>query len=125
MSFPTRRGGRRPSSRCPIPSGSAARTSASSSAPRPADDRSGAIVERRPGRALRSSSPTVLRPYAARRGAIEGQIPAGHYGTAHEVAAAVAFLLSEEAGYINGATLAVDGGLGAVLPVQRWTGSPR
>ena len=61
----------------------------------------------------------LLRPYAARRGAIEGQIPAGRYGTAAEVAAAVAFLLSEEAGYISGATLAVDGGLGAVLPVQR------
>jgi NAD(P)-dependent dehydrogenase (short-subunit alcohol dehydrogenase family) len=60
----------------------------------------------------------LLRPHAEKRRTLEGQIPAGRCGTAAEVAAAVAFLLSEEAGYINGATLAVDGGLGAVLPVQ-------
>ena len=61
----------------------------------------------------------MMRPYAARRGGLEKQIPAGRYGTPQEVAAAVAFLMSEDAGYVNGATLAVDGGLGAVLPVQR------
>ncbi|MGE0279937.1 MAG: SDR family oxidoreductase, partial [Rhizobiaceae bacterium] len=36
--------------------------------------------------------------------------PQGRYGTAEEVAAAIAFLLSPEASYINGQTLAVDGG---------------
>lgn len=40
-------------------------------------------------------------------------IPAGRVGTPDEVASAVAFLLSDQAEYINGATLAVDGGLGA------------
>ncbi|MFO7191562.1 MULTISPECIES: 3-oxoacyl-ACP reductase FabG [Thermocrispum] len=40
------------------------------------------------------------------------QIPAGRYAEPAEVAAAVAFLASEEAGYINGAVLPVDGGLG-------------
>lgn len=40
-------------------------------------------------------------------------IPAGRTGRPEEVAAAVAFLVSEEAAYINGATLSVDGGLGA------------
>jgi len=38
-----------------------------------------------------------------------GAIPSGRPGTAEEVAATVAFLLSGEAGYINGATIAVDG----------------
>jgi NAD(P)-dependent dehydrogenase (short-subunit alcohol dehydrogenase family) len=40
-------------------------------------------------------------------------IPAGRVGQPEEVAAAVRFLCSADAGYINGATLAVDGGMGA------------
>jgi NAD(P)-dependent dehydrogenase (short-subunit alcohol dehydrogenase family) len=38
-------------------------------------------------------------------------VPAGHYGRPESIAAAVAFLASDEAGYINGHTLPVDGGL--------------
>lgn len=44
---------------------------------------------------------------------LRGAIPAARIGKPEEVAAAVAFLVSDEASYVNGATLAVDGGLGA------------
>jgi 3-oxoacyl-[acyl-carrier protein] reductase len=46
------------------------------------------------------------------REGILGQIPAGRYGTAEEVAALVGFLAGPSAGYINGAVIPVDGGLG-------------
>ena len=39
------------------------------------------------------------------------QIPLQRFGTPEEVADAVAFLVSERARYITGATLTVDGGL--------------
>lgn len=39
-------------------------------------------------------------------------IPAGRLGLVDEVAATVAFLAGERAGYISGAVIPVDGGLG-------------
>jgi len=47
----------------------------------------------------------------AQRDALIGQIPAARLGTPEDVAAAVAFLASSEAGYITGATLEVNGGM--------------
>ena len=38
------------------------------------------------------------------------QIPAGRMGTPNEIAAIVAFLASEQAAFINGATIAANGG---------------
>jgi 3-oxoacyl-[acyl-carrier protein] reductase len=40
-----------------------------------------------------------------------GLIPMGRKGSAHEIAAAVAFLVSDQAGYITGQILGVDGGM--------------
>ena len=37
-------------------------------------------------------------------------IPVGHLGTPDDIAAAVAFLTSEEAGFITGQTFGVNGG---------------
>lgn len=47
-----------------------------------------------------------------RRQAILATIPGGRYGDPADIAAAVRFLSSDEAGYVNGAVLPVDGGLG-------------
>ena len=42
---------------------------------------------------------------------IKSQVPAGRFAEAEEVAGVVAFLTGEDAGYITGQTLAVDGGM--------------
>lgn len=51
----------------------------------------------------------------ARKTEILGSVPLKRYGSADEVAAAAVFLASEQAAYITGAVLPVDGGLGMGL----------
>jgi NAD(P)-dependent dehydrogenase (short-subunit alcohol dehydrogenase family) len=53
---------------------------------------------------------TELTP-PERRAAIASAIPAGRVGETEEVAKAVAFLCSDDARYITGASLTIDGGL--------------
>jgi len=47
----------------------------------------------------------------AQRAKLTGAIPLGRLGQPSDVAAAVAFLASDEAGWITGATLHVNGGM--------------
>ena len=47
----------------------------------------------------------------AQKAAILGAVPAGRMGTPEEIAAAVLYLASPEAGYVTGATLHVNGGM--------------
>jgi 3-oxoacyl-[acyl-carrier protein] reductase len=49
---------------------------------------------------------------AKRRDEIAGQIPIGRFCSSDEIADVVTFLASEKAGYITGAIIPVDGGLG-------------
>jgi NAD(P)-dependent dehydrogenase (short-subunit alcohol dehydrogenase family) len=53
---------------------------------------------------------------AAAQAAVAGTIPAGRIGEPDEIAAAVAFLASKEASYINGQDLLIDGGLISAVP---------
>jgi 3-oxoacyl-[acyl-carrier protein] reductase len=50
----------------------------------------------------------------SQRARLMAQIPAGRFGTPADVAACVAFLASEEAAYVTGATLHVNGGMAMV-----------
>ena len=50
-----------------------------------------------------------LRPY--KQAALTAQIALGRLGAAEDIASAVAFLASPQAGYITGETLHVNGGM--------------
>jgi 3-oxoacyl-[acyl-carrier protein] reductase len=59
---------------------------------------------------LKANATRAGKSYAEARQDMIKEIPAGRIADAHEVAAAIAFLASPAAGYINGINLPVDGG---------------
>ncbi len=56
-------------------------------------------------------TPLVMAMPADIRDAITATIPVGRIGQPHDIARAVAFLIADDAGYITGANLPVNGGL--------------
>lgn len=61
---------------------------------------------------IRSAMTDVLPD--AQKAALLGRIPAGDLGTGGDIAAAVVYLSSKEAGYVTGQTLHVNGGMAMV-----------
>lgn len=59
---------------------------------------------------MATDNTTQLRADEARNAEILGRIPAGRWGTPEDLGGAVVFLSSSAADYINGYTIAVDGG---------------
>jgi NAD(P)-dependent dehydrogenase (short-subunit alcohol dehydrogenase family) len=57
-------------------------------------------------------APTIATPEA--RASFEHHVPIGRLGQPEDIARVVRFLLSEEAAYVNGAVIVVDGGVTAV-----------
>lgn len=60
--------------------------------------------------ALRRRAEATGESFAHLRDAVRAGVPLGRHGTAAEIAAAVAFLVSPDAAYITGQTINVDGG---------------
>lgn len=54
----------------------------------------------------------AMRQVALAPGSPLSRCPAGRMATAEEIAEGVAFLLSDQASYVNGTTLVIDGGIG-------------
>jgi len=62
------------------------------------------------------NAPLAANPQDLRR--VQRIIPLGRLGEPQEIASAIAFLASDEAAYITGQTLFVDGGLGVGRPLH-------
>ena len=70
------------------------------------------VTDRQRARHAESGSPLTFENWCAEEAA-RRRIPLGRLGQPHEVAPAVAFLLSPLSGYVTAATVDVAGGLGA------------
>jgi glucose 1-dehydrogenase len=68
------------------------------------------VVNIAPGAVVTPINRFVLDDANARR-AVEEEIPLGRMAQPEEIAAAVAWVASDEAGYVTGTTIVVDGGM--------------
>lgn len=68
------------------------------------------VVNVAPGAIATPINDFVLKDPSARH-SVEEEIPIGRFGQPGEIAAAVAWLCSDEASYVTGTTLVVDGGM--------------
>ena len=66
-------------------------------------------------------SPATERLFISRNAEtrLAAQYPLGRYGSVDDGAAALCWLLSDEAGWVNGQSLSVDGGFTAIRPMVR------
>ncbi len=63
-------------------------------------------------------TPLARKHSASARGQYLRSVPLNRYGLPEEAAAAVAFFATDDAGYVTGQTLAVDGGFWAAGMLQ-------
>src|SRR6185437_2050593 len=70
-----------------------------------------------PGTILSESSRLHYDAHPEITANLKALYPAGEFGSTADIASAVLFLVSDQASFINGATLAIDGGLSAVHPL--------
>lgn len=74
-------------------------------------------VELAPNVRVNGVAPAVVKTkfasalYEGKEAAVAAQYPLGRLGTPEDIAAAVAFLLSDDAGWITGQTIVLDGGV--------------
>ena len=68
------------------------------------------VVNVAPGAIATPINASVLGDPAAKQ-AVEQEVPLGRFGNPEEVAATVAFVCSDQASYITGTTIVVDGGM--------------
>jgi len=70
-----------------------------------------------PGTILSESSRLHYDAHPEITADLKALYPAGKFGSTADIASAVLFLVSDQASFINGATVAIDGGLSAVHPL--------
>jgi NAD(P)-dependent dehydrogenase (short-subunit alcohol dehydrogenase family) len=71
-----------------------------------------------PGTILSESSRIYYEEHPDIAADLQALYPAGKFGTTSDVASAVLFLASDQASFVNGASIPVDGGLSAVRQVR-------